>query len=81
MLLLDVQMAVVAKNTNDQLKLICQLQSFLVIHALVTSSLDYRNMVYLGLPLKTAQKCQMVQNSTAHMLIGVRRTDHITPIL
>lgn len=29
----------------------------LITHALVTSSLDYYNTLYVGLPLKTVQNC------------------------
>lgn len=39
-------------------------------------------MLYLGLPLKTVWKLQLMQNATAHILIGANRIiDHITPIL
>lgn len=64
-LLLDKQMAAVAKSAFYQLQLISQLQPFLnrkvpatVVHGLITSRLDYCNVGYMGLPLKSVQKLQ-----------------------
>ncbi|KAF7251301.1 hypothetical protein EYD10_03390, partial [Varanus komodoensis] len=52
-----------------------------VIHALVTSCLDYCNVLYVGLPLKTVQILQLVQNKAARLLMGTDRYSHITPVL
>lgn len=73
-LLLDVQVAAVAKGAYFQLRRVRQLQPLLEkkdlaieIHALVRSRLDYCNMHYVGLPLKTTQKLHLVQDAAAWM--------------
>uniref|UniRef100_A0A803TEQ2 Transmembrane serine protease 4 n=1 Tax=Anolis carolinensis TaxID=28377 RepID=A0A803TEQ2_ANOCA len=55
------------------LKFVRQLQPYLkkpdsatVVHALVTSRLDYCSTLYVGLPLKVARKLQLVQNLVAN---------------
>ena len=52
-----------------------------LIHAFVTSKLDYCNSLYYGLPDYLIQKLQYVQNSAARLLTGSRKHDQITPIL
>lgn len=52
-----------------------------LIHAFITSRLDYCNSLYLGLQLSLIQRLQLVQNAAARLLSGTRRQDHITPIL
>ncbi len=52
-----------------------------VIHAFITSRLDYCNSLYLGLPKSLLARLQMVQNAAARLLTGAKKHDHITPIL
>ena len=85
---LDAQVAMVARSAFSQLKLVHQLFPFLemldlatVIHASVTSRLDYCNTLFVGLPLKTVQKPQLVQNSAARLLTGANYREHITHLL
>ena len=52
-----------------------------MIHALVTSHLDYCNAVLYGLPASVTNKMQRLQNMCARMITGTRRSDHITPVL
>ena len=52
-----------------------------LIHAFVTSRLDYCNALLIGIPGKSLQRLQYVQNSAARVLMRVRKHDHITPIL
>ncbi|XP_061474960.1 small ribosomal subunit protein uS7 isoform X1 [Rhineura floridana] len=80
--------AQVARNAFYHLQLVAQLRPYLdsddlasVVHALVTSRLDYCNALYVGLPLKTVRKLQLVQNAAARLLMWTRRSAHITPVL
>ncbi len=52
-----------------------------VVHALVTSRLDYCNTLYSGLPQSSLSQFQAVQNATARPLTGSKKRDHISPVL
>ena len=52
-----------------------------VIHALISSKLDYCNSLLAGVPKCVMQKLQYLQNSAARVLTGTRKFEHITPIL
>lgn len=52
-----------------------------IIHAFISTQLDYCNSLYVGLPLTSISRLQMVQNAAARLLTGSRKQDHITPIL
>ena len=51
------------------------------IKALVISRLDSNNALLHGLLSCELKKIQRVQNATARLLVGVKRSCHITPIL
>ncbi len=66
-LCLTKQINTVVKNSFYQLRIISRLKSFLsfndlekVIHAFITSRLDYCNSLYLGLPQSSIARLQMV---------------------
>ncbi|KAF7236082.1 hypothetical protein EYD10_17124 [Varanus komodoensis] len=84
---LEAQVTAVAKSAFLQLRLIHQLHPYLeydclatVTHALVTSCLYFCNALYVGLPLKTVQILQLVQNRAARLLTGTGRYVHVTPV-
>ena len=52
-----------------------------LVHAFVDSKLDYCNSLAYGLPKYLLQKLQYVQNAAACLITGIRKHDHITPIL
>ncbi len=64
-----------------QLRIISRLKSTLsfqdlekVIHAFITSRVDYCNSLYLGLPKSLLARLQMVQNAAARLLTGATKT-------
>ncbi|KAF7237138.1 Protoheme IX farnesyltransferase [Varanus komodoensis] len=85
-LLLEAQVTAVARSAFLQLRLIHQLRPYLendclATVALVTSQLDFYNVLYVGLPLKTVQILQLVQNRAARLLTGTGRCAPMTPVL
>ena len=52
-----------------------------LMHAFVTSRLDYGNALLCGLPQSQIARLQRVQNAAARTLTGTRQRDHITPVL
>ncbi|KAI5608422.1 hypothetical protein C0J50_21025, partial [Silurus asotus] len=52
-----------------------------LVHAFMTSRLDYCNALLGGCPASLINKLQLVQNAAARVLTKSRKYDHITPIL
>ena len=52
-----------------------------LIHAFITSRLDFCNSLLVGLPQSTLRRLQSVQNAAARLLAGTNISNHITPIL
>ncbi len=87
-LCLEKQISSVVKNSYYQLRIISRLKSSLsfqdleiVIHAFITSRLDYCNSLYVGLPQSSLSRLQMVQNAAARLLNSTKKHDHISPVL
>ena len=78
----------VVRSGFYQLRVISNLKSLLtqndleiLIHAFITSRLDYCNILYTGLTQSNIHKLQMVQNAAARLLTGTKKREHITPVL
>jgi len=52
-----------------------------LVHAFISSRLDYCNGLFTGIPGKYMQKLQYIKNSAARVLMRVQKYEHITPIL
>uniref|UniRef100_A0A669CP39 Reverse transcriptase domain-containing protein n=1 Tax=Oreochromis niloticus TaxID=8128 RepID=A0A669CP39_ORENI len=85
---LDKQVSSVVKSSFHQLRLISKAKSYIpykdlekLIHAFITTRLDYCNSLYMGLQLSLLQRLQLVQNAAARLLTGSRKYDSITPVL
>lgn len=52
-----------------------------VTRILMISSLDSCNVLYAGLPLERSWKLQLIQNTSAHVLVEASIGDHSTFIL
>ena len=52
-----------------------------VVHAYVTSRIDFCNSLLIGLPNTLLCKLQSVLNAAARLVSGKRKYDHITPVL
>jgi len=52
-----------------------------LVHAFISSRLDYCNSLLFGVPDVLLRKVQSVQNAAARLVTGAKRRDHITPVL
>ena len=87
-LMFDAHIKKVSKTAFFHLRNIARLRPFLslpdaerLIHAFITSRLDYCNALYSGLPNKSIQKLQYIQNSAARLLTHTTTRQHISPVL
>uniref|UniRef100_A0A3P9BFF7 Reverse transcriptase domain-containing protein n=1 Tax=Maylandia zebra TaxID=106582 RepID=A0A3P9BFF7_9CICH len=85
---LDNQIRAVVKSSFYHLRRLARLKSFLsrqhletVIHAFISSRLDYCNSLYVGVSQSLLSRLQLVQNAAARLLTGTRKREHITPVL
>lgn len=76
------------KNCFFQLRNIAKLRPMvskneleMIIHAFVSSRLDYCNSLFTCLNKKELARLQYVQNSAARLLTSINRRSHITPVL
>ena len=52
-----------------------------LVHAFISSRLNYCNALLYAIADCQLQRLQSVQNAAARLVTGLRRTEHITPIL
>ncbi|XP_073702519.1 uncharacterized protein [Garra rufa] len=85
---LENHISYVTKTAFFHLRNIAKLRNMLpvsdaekLVHAFMTSRLDYCNALLGGCPASSINKLQVVQNAAARVLTRSRKYDHITPIL
>ncbi|CAH3199148.1 unnamed protein product [Porites evermanni] len=78
----------VCKSAFYHLRHISRIRKFLssktteiLIHAFVSSKLDYCNSFLYNVPMYVLKKLPSVQNAAARLITCSRKYDHITPIL
>ncbi len=78
----------VTKSAYYHLKNIARIRCFVssqdlekLVHAFITSRVDYCNGLLTGLPKKTIRQLQLIQNAAARILTRTRKSEHITPVL
>ena len=78
----------VCRSTFLALRRISSIRSFLsaksaatLVHASITSRLDYCNSSLSGIPSEQLSRLQRVQNSAARLIMKKRKRDHVTPLL
>jgi len=85
---MNYQVTLVCRAAYYHLKNIRSLKSFLpqealviVVHAFITSCIDYCNSLLCGLFRYNTNRLQRIQNSDARIITNASKYDHITPIL
>ncbi|XP_073677283.1 uncharacterized protein [Garra rufa] len=78
----------ITKSAFYHLRCIAQLRPFIsnkdaetVVHAFVSSRIDFCNALFIGLPASSISRLQYIQNSAARILTHTKHSAHITPIL
>jgi hypothetical protein len=76
------------KNANFHLRNIGAIRKYItkdssiqLVHALITSRLDYGNSLLFGVPDTYLSKLQRILNTAARIVCLTSRMDHITPVL
>ncbi len=69
------------KNISILRPLLLTLNAEMLIHAFMTSRLDYCNALLGGCSARLINKLQRVQNAAARVLTRTRKYDHIGPVL
>lgn len=85
---MDKHVSNVCKNAYHQIRNIGQISKYVdkpavkcLVHAFVTSRLDYCNSLLYGIQQQHLDKLQRVQNMAARLITKTRMREHITPVL
>ncbi len=69
------------KNISKLRPMLSMSNAEMLIHAFMTSKLDYCNALLSGCSAHLINKLQIVQNVAARVLTRTRKSDHISPVL
>ena len=85
---LSTHIGLICKPAFFHLRNIARIQKYLffkttatLIHAFITSKVDYRNSILYGLPNCELRRLQRVLNAAARLLTGTRNYDHLGTVL
>jgi hypothetical protein len=85
---MEKQVSNICKSANFHLRNIGSVRKNLnntaasqLVHALITSRLDYCNSLLIGLPDNQINRLQRIQNNAARVVARVKKFEHITPTL
>ena len=78
----------IAKTSFSQLKNLKHIRKYfdqqgfeILMHAFISSRLDYCNALYTGIPDYSLRLLQLVQNYAARLILNKGRCDHASPLL
>ena len=78
----------VCKSAYSNLKNIARIRKYLsesatqsLVHAFITSRIDFCNSLLYGISKQSLLKLQHIQNSAARLVKRVKKSEHITPVL
>lgn len=87
-LTMEKQVNAISKSCYYQIRNIGQIRQYIsdsacktLVHALVTSRLDYANVLLCGVTQSLIGRLQRVQNTAARLITRTRKREHITPVL
>ena len=69
------------QNISRIRKYISRHTAEILLHAFITSRLDFCNSLLYGLPKQTTERLQHVQNAAARMVALTHKHEHISPVL
>ena len=85
---LDAHISAICKSTYFRLRNIGKVRNLIrteaaaqLIHALISSRLDFCNSILYNLPSNKIERLQRIQNQAARVLTRSPRRNHITPVL
>ena len=69
------------RNISKIRNILSQSDAEKLVHAFITSRLDYCNSLLSGSPKNSLRSLQLIQNAAARVLTGTRKREHISPVL
>ena len=85
---MDKQVSAMCKSISFHLRNISKIRKYLtdssaasLVHALISSRLDYCNSLLYKIPKFQIKRLQLLQNTAARIVTGTPKYHHITPVL